>query len=169
MPGRALKLVPALVSETPDDDFDQSAYDRRGLECGDWCGPLHRLDAVVRGKPYVGWFDPIDFMRMDEEERSGRTIVNYKHRLTRHYLHLDEAGKPWGTPRRTKKSNVIVPYGRITILAAFDAVAIWELPWMRSDLESERLGFTWDDRAKHPVVKAALRRMSPLQRSSALR
>ncbi len=172
MPGRALKSVPpinASPTDDPFDPFDPLGNDRRGLACGDWCAPLHLLDAVVRGKPYVGWFDPVDFMLMDQEERAGRTINLYKHRRTRHYLHLDNLGKPYGTPPRPRDSKVFVPYGPIKALAALDAVGLWELPWMKPELESERRGFSWENRAKHPVVKAALKRMTPPQQRSALR
>ena len=91
----------------------------------------------VCGKPYVGWFDPNDFMLMDESLSDGRRFGNYKHRITRRSMQLDDSGQPWGAAvARRGKSRRGVRSDHA--LAAFDAIGIWELPWMKESLHASR-------------------------------
>ena len=138
--------------------------------CAEWCAPLHLVEAAVQGRAYARWFDPNDFMGMESEIHGGTVISLYKHRDTRHYLNIDDQGRTYAysEPGIGSNEDDRGSYRRIPLIAAMDAVGLWELPWFRSDLESERLGFSYDDRAKHPVVKAALKRMTPQQQRRAI-
>ena len=138
--------------------------------CGDWCVPLHQIEAAVQGRAYARWFDPNDFMLMGTVPHGGTTIALYKHRDTRNYLNIDDEGRAYvyEEPGLGSHEDDRGSYRRVPLIAAMDAVGLWELPWFRSDLESERRGFSYGDRTKHPVVKAALKRMTPQQQSRAI-
>ena len=132
---------------------------------------VHLLHTAVHDEPWARWLDPNDFMRMGTERRGNAVISLYKHRDTRHYLNIDELGRTYGYREPTSEADEgdRGSYGRISHAAAIDAVGLWELPWMKPELDGERRGFRWEDRARHPVVRAALKRMTPQQRRWAIR
>ncbi len=66
-----------------------------GQPIGDnWWAPLEAVASVVADEPHYRFFDLADFMHVGKlRRREPRPdLLIYKHRFTRRYLHLDEAG-----------------------------------------------------------------------------
>ncbi len=114
-----------------------------------WLAPLEAVTRAVAGNPRFRFFDPSDFMIMNQWLRRGRpTLVLYKHWYTRRYLNLDAAGHAYRylSPRDilTSTSN-----GRYLphrdLCEAIDHLWLWELPWMKDGLEHERRGLDFED------------------------
>lgn len=122
-----------------------------------WWAPLEGVARLVAGVPAYQFFDVDDFMVMVRLVRPPRPAITlYKHRHTRRYLNLDDAGHAYRfiPPRDDSKSN-----GRYVahrdLREALDHLRVWELPWMKSGLEAYRFGRSWEDRwALHPDVAA---------------
>jgi hypothetical protein len=122
-----------------------------------WWAPLERVARLVVGVPAYQFFDVDDFMLIVRLVRPPRPAITlYKHRETRRYLNLDDAGHAYRyvPPRDDSKSN-----GRYVahrdLREALDHLRLWELPWMKPTLEAYRFGRTWEERwALHPRVVA---------------
>jgi hypothetical protein len=122
-----------------------------------WWAPLERVARLVVGVPAYQFFDLDDFMLMVRLVRPPRPAITlYKHRHTRRYLNLDDAGHAYRfiPPRDEPKSNGrYVAHGDLQ--EALDHLRLWELPWMKSSLAAYRFGRTWEERwALHPRVIA---------------
>ena len=115
----------------------------------DWWAPLEAVARVVAGEPHYRFFDLADFMLMGKlRRRKPRPdLLIYKHRFTRRYLHLDEAGHAY---RYVAPRDLSRAHGRHLrhrdLGAALDALRLWELPWMKRGFEHQRQGLTWNER-----------------------
>jgi hypothetical protein len=120
-----------------------------------WWAPLEGIARLVVGEPAYQFFDVDDFMLMVRLVRPPRPAITlYKHRETRRYLNLDDAGHAYRyvAPRDDSKSN-----GRYVahrdLREALDHLRLWELPWMKPSLAAYRFGRTWEERwVLHPDV-----------------
>lgn len=94
------------------------------------------------------FFDIEDFMLMGGIERRPRPLlVPCKHVHTRRYLNLDLAGRAYRYfPPKTDPDGAGRCVEHRTLRDAIDHVALYELPWMKTGLESFRMGLTWEDR-----------------------
>lgn len=126
--------------------------------CDDWCKPLHIVEAVVVGKPWAKYFDVDDFMIMSRLVDSGGTITHYKHRDTRRYINVGADGTTYAYDERDwEQASSRFGYsatGRLR--ASVEALGLWELPWLRSELAADRLGLDFDDRWEHPDAPGRL-------------
>lgn len=113
-----------------------------------WWVPLEHLAAAIAVVPRYRFFDLDDFMLMAKLKRSGgrADLLMYKHHHTRRHLNLDGAGNAYRyvPPRSPQGSGRHLRHERLC--DALDALALWELPWMKEGLEAERLGLPWEGR-----------------------
>lgn len=123
-----------------------------------WWAPLEGVARAVEGNPRYRFFDLADFMLMCRQHRKKRpSLLLYKHYYTRRYINLDDAGHAykyvavrdgddWEPGRYVRHRS---------LSAALDALDLWELPWMKPELEHERGGLEWEDRGRlHPDESA---------------
>ena len=113
-----------------------------------WWAPLEGVGRAVQSQWRYQFFALADFMLMVKLVRPPRpSLYLYKHRYTRRYLNLDEAGHAYrfAVPRSK-------PEGPGRYLAhrnpadAIDHLELWLLPWMKPGLESWRFGYDWSER-----------------------
>ena len=113
----------------------------------EWWAPLERIADQIRHEPRYQFFSIGDFMLMGKEVCAGRPDVYlYKHSFTRRYLNLDADGRPYAyvAPRRGTGDG---RYDEVSDLRdALDHLGLWELPWMKRELEKYRFGLSWDQR-----------------------
>ena len=117
-----------------------------------WIEPLRMIERVLAQPGATvadSFFDLDDFMIMTRLIRSPRpSIVLYKHRHTRRYINLDDAGhayRYYPPPRPDSRGNG--QYRRHQDLrTAINNVGLWELPWMKEGLERHQYGWTFDER-----------------------
>ncbi len=118
-----------------------------------WWAPLRGVARAVAGDPRYQFFDTHDFMMMCGINRRPRPrVILYKHRYTRHYLNLDDAGHAYRyIPRRKPGTGPGRYVLHRDLHAALDALGLWELPWMKDGLEEHRRGLSWEQRwSLHP-------------------
>lgn len=109
--------------------------------CDDWCLPLHQVERAVAGLPQAKFFDVNDFMIMMRLEDEEGAITLYKHIDTRAYLNADEQGRVYQyVPGHDQRQGRRCDHVPTTLRDALDDLRLWELPWMRGDLEAEQLG-----------------------------
>ncbi len=114
-----------------------------------WLEPLDLVAKAVAGNSRFRFFDPADFMIMNQVLRRSRpTLTLYKHYYTRLYLNLDGAGHAYRyiAPRdwlTSTHDGRYLPYRNLT--DAIDHLELWYLPWMKGGLEHERQGLDYDD------------------------
>ena len=116
--------------------------------CDDWCLPLHQVEKAAEALPQAKYFDVNDFMIMMRLEDEDGAITLFKHIDTRAYLNADEQGRvyqyvPPGHDQRHGRRCGYVP---TTLVDALEDLRLWELPWMRGELEEGQLGTSWEDR-----------------------
>jgi hypothetical protein len=112
----------------------------------EWLEPLRVVANTVRHHPAYQFFDEFDFMVMAKALRSSRPhITQYKHIYTRRYLHLDAVGRAYRYVPPTGRGD-----GRFleapSLEWALDALLLWELPWMKSELDLYRFDLPFDER-----------------------
>lgn len=115
----------------------------------EWTRPLDGVARALVGVRRFRYFDLGDFMIMGKEVRRGRPDVYlYKHRYTRRYVNLDEAGHAYRyIGPRSLDSNYEGRYVRRRSLRdALDHLELWLLPWMKPGLEAQRFGLTFEQR-----------------------
>jgi len=113
-----------------------------------WWRPLEQVAQSVAGRPRYRFFDLSDFMMMCGINRAPRPrLILYKHSYTRRYLNLDDAGLAYRyiAPRETSSGSGRYLVHR-TMEEALEALALWELPWMKPELEAHTGGLSWEDR-----------------------
>jgi hypothetical protein len=135
--------------------------------------PLDRVRIAVKGKACAKYFDVADMMYMFSVRVDGVALHHYKHRDTRRYLIVDDNGSPhlWIPPIRDDDFDAegdeathseLDDMGTFQDLPsvgeALDGLYLFELPWLKPELEADRRGLTWDERSEHPVAKAWYRR-----------
>lgn len=120
----------------------------------EWTRPLDSVARAIDGVRPYRHFALGDFMIMGKEVRRPRPdVVLYKHRYTRRYLNLDQAGHAY---RYIGPKNVESTYsGRYVahrdLRRALDRLELWLLPWMKPGLEPYQFGLPFDERwAIHP-------------------
>jgi hypothetical protein len=126
-------------------------------ECGSWCAPLHLVDRLIAGRSFACYFDTDDFMLMSIERRAKRpAIYLYKHCDTRHYLNVDENGEAYGyRPPRNPESLARGRYNpHANLVAAIDALHLYELPWLNPRFNDEQYCLPWERRFEHPIYLA---------------
>lgn len=116
-----------------------------------WIAPLLAVDEILAKSLRIAdsLFDPDNFMIMGWYRRHGRSnIMLYKHRDTRRYLNVDSQGRAYRyvAPRSLDSEREGCYRRHLTLRAAIDHVGLWELPWMRDDLDHHRHGFSYDER-----------------------
>ena len=123
----------------PDQPFDPA-----------WIAPLLAVDEILAKSLRIAdsFFDPDDFMIMGWYRRPRRSnIMLYKHRDTRRYLNVDGRGRAYRYVPPPNLESEDDGYRRHpTLRAAIDHIGLWELPWMRPDLEHHRRGYSFDER-----------------------
>jgi hypothetical protein len=114
-----------------------------------WLAPLDAVTRVVTGNPRFPFYDPADFMIMNQVLRRGRpTLVLYKHYYTRRYLNLGEAGHAY---RHIPPKDIYTSthHGRYVphrdLCTAMDHLQLWYLPWMKDGLEHDRRGLDFEE------------------------
>jgi len=114
-----------------------------------WWAPLEAVGRAVAATPRYRFFDVDDFMLMCGLDRRPRPrLLLYKHRLTRRYLNLDDAGHAYRyiAPRSLESKSSGRYVGHRDLRIALDALDLWELPWMKPGLEQFQQGLSWDER-----------------------
>lgn len=115
----------------------------------EWTRPLDGVARAIVGVRRFRYFDLGDFMIMGKEVRRGRPDVYlYKHRYTRRYINLDQAGHAYRyIGPKTLDSDYTGRYVRRRSLRdALDHLELWLLPWMKSGLEAQRFGLRFEQR-----------------------
>jgi hypothetical protein len=127
--------------------------------CDDWCKPLHLVEQAIKGKPWAKHFDVDDFMIMSRFTDSHGTLTHYKHYITRHYINVDTTGTTYTyNDRNCDRADKRHGYSNTQRLrTAVEALGLWELPWMTSGLEADRLGLAYEDRWQHPMAPKSTR------------
>lgn len=125
--------------------------------CGDWCRPIHMVEAAIAGQDFAKYFKVDDFMCMGKLHRSGRLdLIMYKHWHTRRYLNLDAAGHAFRylpPPPGSRQNGQYRIYADLVV--AIDALHLFEMPWLaQSGCELARQGLSWEERWQHPDVEA---------------
>lgn len=118
-----------------------------------WIAPLHAVAHALANSTRIvdSFFDPDDFMFMGWYQRTKRSrIMLYKHRDTRRYLNVDETGQTYRyvVPKSDDDRDEGTYRRYSSLQVAVDRVGLWELPWMRSELEHHQRGVSWEDRAE---------------------
>ncbi len=118
-----------------------------------WWAPLDVVARLVQGNRRYRFFDVNDFMIMCRVVRSPRpSIFLYKHYYTRRYLNLDdEEGRAYrySPPKCDRGDGRYV--AQRDLGSALDHLELWELPWMKSELEEHQGGLSWEERWRlHP-------------------
>lgn len=117
-----------------------------------WTTPLEMVHRALFGGerlPSDEFFDLEDFMIMARIARDQRPDINlYKHYFTRHYINIDDAGHTYRyCPPRSRDSTSSGSYWpHRSFRRAISDLGLWELPWMKPELERHRHGVSWDDR-----------------------
>ena len=113
--------------------------------------PLVRVSEALASSTRIddSFFDIDDFMHMSwcrEDRPEG--LMLYKHIDTRHYLNLDTLGTAYAyfPPRTNDPSDHGTYRPHATLRDGIDRLGLWELPWMRTELEAHRHGLEWQDR-----------------------
>jgi hypothetical protein len=79
--------------------------------CDEWCTPLHLVEKAVAGQKFAGAFSVFDFMIMGRLDDEFGSIVLYKHRDTRRYINVDEAGHTYryspGSPQSGRRGDYL--------------------------------------------------------------
>jgi hypothetical protein len=105
--------------------------------------PLRLVAAKLRAStvPADAFFDPDDFMVVSWAVGDRPPGVQvFKHVDTRRVINLDADGVPYRRDERGTWSRCA------TVREAVDALALWELPWLRPELAGHRRGRTWEER-----------------------
>ena len=105
--------------------------------------PLRLVAARLRTStvPADAFFDPDDFMVVSWAVADRPMGVHvFKHVDTRGVINLDADGVPYRCDDRGGWSR------HATLREAVDALALWELPWLRPELARHRRGCTWEER-----------------------
>lgn len=117
-----------------------------------WKSPLEMVERAICGSdrlPSDAFFDVGDFMIMARLVRSGRPDIQmYKHIHTRRYISVDDAGHTYRYfPPRSRESGRSGSYRpHRSFRDAIEELQLWQLPWMKPELESHRRGLSWEDR-----------------------
>ena len=123
--------------------------DDHGILDPSWLEPLNLVTKAVAGNPRFRFFDPADFMIMNQVLRRSRpTLTLYKHWYTRLYLNLDQAGHAYRyvPPKNWLTSTHDGRYlAHRSLTEAMDHLELWLLPWMKDGLDHERRGLDFDD------------------------
>ena len=113
--------------------------------------PLHLVHDRLKLSTRLddSFFDIDDFMHMSWcHETLPHGLMLYKHRDTRRYLNLDACGQAYRWV--PSPLDEIRDHGRYEPHAclrdALDHLGLWELPWMRSELDAFTSGVSYDDR-----------------------
>jgi hypothetical protein len=122
--------------------------------CDEWCKPLHLVERAIKGKPWAKYFDVDDFMIMSRFTDSAGTVTHYKHITTRQYINIDAHGNTYTYKERNyDQADKRHGYSDTQRLRkAVEALGLWELPWMSSELEADRMGLDYEDRWLHPTA-----------------
>ncbi len=113
--------------------------------------PLHLVEDSLATSTRLddSFFDIDDFMHMSwcHDERP-QGLMLFKHRDTRRYLNLDARGHAYRyLPAQPNNGDDLGSYEPHACLRdALDHLELWELPWMRSELETFTGGVAYDDR-----------------------
>ena len=119
--------------------------------CDEWCAPLHEVERAAALLAQGKYLDADDFMIMTRFEDKEGAITLFKHIDTRHYLNADEQGRVYRyVPGRDRHEGRRGDYLPTTLADALERLGLWELPWMRADLEEDQLGLSWEERWRHP-------------------
>ena len=113
--------------------------------------PLHLVqdDLTLSTRLDDSFFDIDDFMHMSWcHEARPHGLMLYKHRDTRRYLNLDSGGQAYryipSPPNAADDHGRYEPHA--CLRDALDDLGLWELPWMRSELDAFTSGVLYDDR-----------------------
>jgi hypothetical protein len=106
------------------------------------------------GKPWAKYFDVDDFMIMSRLTDSFGTVTHYQHSTTRRYINIDNFGTTYTyNERNYDRGDRRHGYSDTQRLRnAVEALGLWELPWMSSELTADRLGLDYEDRWQHPMA-----------------
>ena len=105
--------------------------------CNEWCTGMHLIETECVDHPLFRWFSVDDLMVAGAVRRPGHPLLYlYKHRDTRRYLNVDEAGVAWRyVPPPADRLGFAEDHGSYERLpslgAALDLLHLWELPVMR--------------------------------------
>jgi hypothetical protein len=125
--------------------------------CGQWCRPLHMVEAAVAGQPFAKYFVVDDFMCMGMLHRKGRPdLILNKHIHTRRYLNLDANGHAYRYLPPPPGSESYGQYRlHVDLVAAIDNPHLYEMPWLSgSGFDGDQQGLSWEERWDHPDVRA---------------
>ena len=121
-----------------------------------WWTPLQSAIDSVGGVHRSYRLRPSDFMYMYCAVRRERPdVFAYKHRWTRHYLHLDAEGRPYrfvASAHPTQGTGRYLRYRNLA--AALDHLALWEVPGSGLE-EAARYNAFGDDDLEDEAVRVA--------------
>ena len=125
--------------------------------CGEWCRPLHMVEAAIAGQDFAKYFRIDDFMCMGKLHRRRRPdLILNKHSHTRLYLNLDPGGHAYRYLPPPPGSSSRGQYRAYSdLVEAIDHLRLYELPWLvGSGFDDQRLGLDWSERWDHPDAVA---------------
>lgn len=96
---------------------------------------MHLIEEQCSDHPLFRWYDVGDLMVMGAERRDGHPLLYlYKHRLTRHYMHIDADGVAWRyvAPPRYDPDDDGTYEPLPSLSDALVELRLWEVPMMRN-------------------------------------
>ena len=131
--------------------------------CTEWCAPIHKVEAMIRGRDVGKYFVIEDFMCMGKvvDRQAHPDLILNKHVFTRRYLNLDADGRAY---RYIEPDDIEVSPGTYVLLpsieVAVDRLELVKMPWMCPQYKRERRGLSVEQRFQHPDVIAWEERMA---------
>lgn len=114
----------------------------------EWTRPLDLVVRAIEGERHYRHFDRSDFMLMGKIVRRPRPDVYlHKHRYTRRYINLDQAGHAYRyiAPKSLQSDYPGRYVAHRDLRTALDHLDLWMLPWMKPGLERFRYGLPAED------------------------
>lgn len=126
-----------------------------------WWAPLMGAIDSIGGVHRSYRLRPSDFMYTYRAVRRERPdVFAYKHRWTRHYLHLDAEGRPYRFVAAAHPAQGPGRYLRYrNLAAALDHLALWVVPGSRLEVATHHDAF--GDDPDHESTRLALTDTSP--------